>query len=630
MENFIIYLGKASILLAIFFLPYYFLLRKETFFNANRWFLLTGIVASLALPLFVFTKIIFVEPIANNLQTPFANAFEIAPTEVPDFAINWFYFAFGAYFIGVCFFFVKFAKDIFSLWKILKQEKSIKQGNFRFIDTDKIHSPFSFFNYIVYNSNTFSQEELENIIAHEKVHSLQFHSADMILGQFLCIFFWFNPFAWLHQKALAQNLEFIADSVALKQVSDRINYQKTLLKVSAPHLCIPVTNHFYQSLIKKRIVMLNKNQSKRRNSWKYATVFPLITIFMLQFQVETVAQVKESVVVNTKFSESDTKKINAVMVLNNASDQELESYFSRFQKDNNVAIRFEAKRNSAKEIIWLKLFHKNNKGKQNENIFGNSKSPISSLLIEWDENKNNLKISELGTAEESMAVAAVAIAEPNSEENKDNVVAHVTEKEDSPQASGFSMSFKTSSSENIIENSMNNPSIDAINAVTVVDGKVVTAKEFEALNQNEIKSISVIGKSSPMIGKWVEKYGEKAKSGVIIIETKEEPVYGVDATKDAKLINDNSGFLIDKNSKESDLEFYKSEFSKSNIIFKYKVKRNNSNKIKSLSLEISDKIGGTKQVVTRIFEFHKEEQVIPEVFVGRREGSLVISVTKKD
>lgn len=40
--------------------------------------------------------------------------------------------------------------------------------------------------------------------------------------------------------------------------------------------------------------MLNTNQSNRKNIWKFGIILPFVTAFMLLFQVETIAQEKES------------------------------------------------------------------------------------------------------------------------------------------------------------------------------------------------------------------------------------------------------------------------------------------------------------------------------------------------
>lgn len=382
MENFILYFGKASALLAIFFLAYYFLLRKETFFNSNRWFLLAGIVTSLTLPLVIFTKIVWIEPAVREFVPipTYSNPLPKSGTgtvniEEPAFEINWFYVAAGIYLAGMLFFLGKFLRDFWALRKIFRNQTVETLGNFKLVDTDRIQSPFSFFNYIVYNSNSFRQEELDTILEHEKVHSSQLHSADMIISQLFCIAFWFNPFAWLHKKAIVQNLEFIADSTALKTVSDRIVYQKTLLKVSAPHHCIPITNHFFQSLIKKRIVMLNKNQSKRRNSWKYVTVLPLLTIFMLQFQVETVAQEKTS---TEKYQETNPYEVK---VDKNSTDDYLKLQSEIFKKKHGIDVKFSnVKRNSDKEIVAIKTSYKDKDGNSG-NTYQKSDEPIQPFKL---------------------------------------------------------------------------------------------------------------------------------------------------------------------------------------------------------------------------------------------------------
>ena len=75
MQELIIYLLKSSGLIAAFYLAYHFLLRKETFFTSNRWFLLTGLITSVSLPLFFLEKVVVVDapklvsnPIINTTQ----------------------------------------------------------------------------------------------------------------------------------------------------------------------------------------------------------------------------------------------------------------------------------------------------------------------------------------------------------------------------------------------------------------------------------------------------------------------------------------------------------------------------------------------------------------------------------
>ncbi|MRX70032.1 hypothetical protein GJU42_18825 [Flavobacterium resistens] len=224
MEALFIYIAKSAGLVVMFYCVYHFLLRKETFFNTNRWFLLAGLGTSALLPFLVYTKTILVNP------TPVSN-FNLSQIEVPlshnipneTFEINWNYVILAIYALGFLILLIKFALDFYSLQSVLKGKKIQQQADFKFIDTNENIAPFSYFEYIVYNSSMYTSSELENIIEHEKVHSDQNHTADILVARIFCLLFWFNPVIWLYKKAIAQNLEFIADKEAAKKLSDEFS-----------------------------------------------------------------------------------------------------------------------------------------------------------------------------------------------------------------------------------------------------------------------------------------------------------------------------------------------------------------------------------------------------------------------
>ncbi|TXD81855.1 hypothetical protein ESY86_16655 [Subsaximicrobium wynnwilliamsii] len=64
------YLLKASAVLIIFYVCYYLFLRRETFFQTNRWFLLAGLVVSICIPFLVIPM--YIEYVPLDL-TGFAN-----------------------------------------------------------------------------------------------------------------------------------------------------------------------------------------------------------------------------------------------------------------------------------------------------------------------------------------------------------------------------------------------------------------------------------------------------------------------------------------------------------------------------------------------------------------------------
>ncbi|MGZ9675999.1 M56 family metallopeptidase [Flavobacterium sp. GNP001] len=372
MEPLQLYFIKASGLLALFFAVYYVLLRKETFFTGNRWFLLLGLVISAVFPLLTYTEIIWVDPNPNpidwsNLPTSSYKT-EATPT------INWWLIASVCYGLGVLYLSGKFILDLYKLQRMLKGQISETINGFAFVNTTENTAPFSFFKTIVYNSSLYSASELNNIIAHEKVHSAQYHSADVLLSRIFCIVFWFNPFVWLYKKAMVQNLEFIADHHAIQKTANKKEYQFTLLKITTHQNCVALTNPFYQSLIKKRIVMLNKNQSKKWNSWKYTTIVPALVAFFVLFQIEVVAQEKISTTTSSNTKNQNISTLAVSDTVKKGKTSELISKNLPEITDENTSIFINGKKVTKKEL--------------------DSTNPddIATVNVEKDNNKSVIKI----------------------------------------------------------------------------------------------------------------------------------------------------------------------------------------------------------------------------------------------
>ncbi|WP_343706561.1 M56 family metallopeptidase [Flavobacterium sp.] len=411
MEALFIFILKSSGLLAMFYFAYIFLLRKETFFNSSRWFLIAGLITSVVLPFVVYTKVIWVEappalapapiitttenavkniPVSNQdaiVYTPQYKPTKVTVVEEENFEINWSLVLAAVYGIGFLAFMIKFALDFYSLNSVLKGKKIEQQSDFKFIDVDENIAPFSYFDYIVYNSSLYTAAELENILEHEKVHSDQKHTVDVLISRIFCILFWFNPIVWLYKKAILQNLEFIADSEASKKIADKKAYQYTLLKITTHETCVAITNHFYQSLIKKRIVMLNKNQSKKRNYWKYSAVIPALGAFVLLFQIRTIAQEKKQ---NETAVQRDTIKDSdeTIKITKNTTDKELNELPGKLKANHNLEVEIsDVKRNTKEELTAIQIKVKSDSGKkQTIKIDGDEAIKDCELAIGTDEN----------------------------------------------------------------------------------------------------------------------------------------------------------------------------------------------------------------------------------------------------
>ena len=226
----------------------------------------------------------------------------------------------------------------------------------------------------------------------------QYHTIDVILAQIACIAFWFNPFIWLYNNDLKQNLEFIADKTAINDANCKKSYQYTLLKTSVPKHHLALTNNFYNSLIKKRIVMLHKSKSKKINLLKYSLIIPVLGLFLMSFNT------KEVIIENTALPVKNEKNINSellqinqepykVIITKDASKEDLDKIKAQ-AKNKGVTLKFKGiKRNSKNEIIAISASFKNTNGSGNYYLTGDE--PIKPFAYYRDINSFGFKgISE--------------------------------------------------------------------------------------------------------------------------------------------------------------------------------------------------------------------------------------------
>ncbi len=344
MESYIVYLLKSGGVLFLFYLCYQLLLKKETLFKENRIFLLTGLVVSVFLPLVVFTKTVFLE---LSAQEKIGNG-AFAITASNNSFLEWSVLLSFAYFLGVILFLYRLALEVYQLYGIIKKGKTEEGKNFNFIESNEKISPFSFFKWIVYNPSLHSTNELNAILEHEKTHSSQKHSVDIVLMELLLCFQWFNPFAWLYRKSMKENLEFLADANAQKENINRKEYQYILLKQAVGQQNLSIVNPFFNSLIKKRIVMINQNPSPKSKALKSLIILPFLALFLLSFNVKTHYQF------NTSEHSTKAGELIELIIDKETTDEQLMKMKTDLKK-NAIDFSYTTVRNDKGEITSLSI-----------------------------------------------------------------------------------------------------------------------------------------------------------------------------------------------------------------------------------------------------------------------------------
>ena len=294
----------AALMLSGCLLFYKALLQRETFYRLNRFVLLLCLLLSFCLPLvpkpaqWTFEKVVHVPGVTHlriRQEQPVAMETPLLLTQEPGVAhtapvktitvpgglkvlLQWCVYL---YWFGVIAFGLIFLLQVIILLYQSYSKPFIKDGRYRIVEVNGDKAPCSFGNTVFINPEKYDWETYNQILLHEKAHIRQGHTLDLIFAELALVFQWFNPFAWLYRRAVEMNLEYLADDALLQQKAvEKTGYQLSLLKVSTHQAPLRLTTNYNQSLLKKRIVMMNAKKSNVHTAWKYSFLFPLLLLFV--------------------------------------------------------------------------------------------------------------------------------------------------------------------------------------------------------------------------------------------------------------------------------------------------------------------------------------------------------------
>ncbi|SNZ01250.1 M56 family metallopeptidase [Flagellimonas pacifica] len=291
------YILETIVIQLVFLLVYDLFLKKETFFQRNRAYLLGTFILSLFLPWIKIEAFKTVVP-ENLVQY---QQFFWQLDEVVLFAnnsengfwenINWGYIFLGA---GALIMTIWLAAKLNRIYKLKKSGIIFQEKDFIKVIVPKSEQAFSFFRNVFMGADI-PNEKQENILAHEMVHVKQRHSMDLMFFEVMRIVFWFNPLVYVYQNRISELHEFIADAQASK--TDKKKQYELLLSEVFQSQNFSLVNQFHKkSLIKKRIVMLTREKSKAIYQFKYAMLLPLLLGMLLYTSCEKEEKIEKEAI----------------------------------------------------------------------------------------------------------------------------------------------------------------------------------------------------------------------------------------------------------------------------------------------------------------------------------------------
>jgi len=541
------YLMLVNIYLLLFYGFYALLLRKETFFQLNRIYLVSAALLSFFIPmiqadwvrnLFITQKVqytIYSSPVLN---------FRFTPVQDTHFTLGQVLVL--VYLSGIIFLLARFA------WQLLALK--------RIIDKPAPSAAYSFFKKV-----KLGEEHQDNkvITDHENVHAAQWHSADVLVMEVLMIANWFNPVVYFYRSAIKHIHEFIADRQAVSAGTNKADYAMILLSQTFNAPAHQLVNPFYnKSLLKQRILMLQKSRSQRVRVGKYFLSAPLFML-MLILSSATVNNSNAMLVINNK--------VEKVFLMVPGSQSGIKMTSNTIKGQNDVSQKSQKASNplSAADVILLNDTTPKREGPvftaveqvpffpggvdafmqflakniqypeeaRDKNVQGRV---IISFIVETDGTLTNFKVVRSvgsGTDEEAVRVLAMSPKWSPGLQNGHKVrVAYsvpisFTLNTDEPDKKGAVDGDKNQNNtivinennvpdtgknavNNLIKGSVTGPLVLSSNSpLYVVDG--AQAADLSNLKPEDIQSISILkDKTSTAL------YGEKGKNGVIIVTTK--------------------------------------------------------------------------------------------------------------
>jgi TonB family protein len=260
---------QINLFLVVFYAIYWLFLRKETFHQVNRFYLIGSSIISVLLP-FVDLSSVKTWALAGQIQSLIYeyDLPELVVSQNTENKLNWVLIISILYLSVVALLFLKLAFGVARAYAII-QSPSFNESN-----------AFSFFGIIKIDKKL---PHFRTIRAHERVHTLQLHFLDLFFFELLIMVFWCNPMVYLYRASIKNLHEFLADEEASRTLPTVADYATLLLskqfKIAPEHLF--VQQFHKKSTLKIRIQMLLKGKSNNWAILKYGVVAPMLFMAVL-------------------------------------------------------------------------------------------------------------------------------------------------------------------------------------------------------------------------------------------------------------------------------------------------------------------------------------------------------------
>ena len=271
MGDFMFYIGRSSLYLAIFYAFFLLVMRRTSLFRFNRIALLAGSAACFVLPL---VRLRTVSHAAGAAAGPLEAVAAGAPEPLAAAAPVGGSWPLLLYVAGAA------AVLSFTVVSSLRLRRIIRSGSrqqvqgIRLTLLDSAAPSFSWGRNIVMSRRDY--ESNPAIFTHERMHVQKRHSLDVLLFTPVTVLHWFNPLVWITLSELKLLHEYEADEAVIQNGIDATQYQLLLVKKAVGEHRFSLANGFQHSKLKNRINMMLKKQTPGWMRFAYLLLLPVL------------------------------------------------------------------------------------------------------------------------------------------------------------------------------------------------------------------------------------------------------------------------------------------------------------------------------------------------------------------
>ena len=291
------YILELSLVMGVMYAYYWLLMKRESWYQSNRFFLIGTCLLALILPL-IEVELSFWQPVSNWVGWGMTlDEVAIGVEVVKTAGLNKEFLLMGIYLLGAGLSLTFFLIRLWKLIRFIRSSPTIENNTeYRMILTGGKLQTSSFLHYLLWNEClVLNEKQREQLIEHELCHIRERHSWDLLFMQLMQIILWFHPFVYLIRRDLIQTHEYLADRKAAQQ-SDPNSYQELLLSQMFGRQ-LAYTHSFFHQPLKNRIMMLHKQSSRKISALKYGAILPLVLV--LGFMIScTSAELADAIPVN--------------------------------------------------------------------------------------------------------------------------------------------------------------------------------------------------------------------------------------------------------------------------------------------------------------------------------------------